>query len=321
MGGLQLDVLKPESVSWETAIRLFLLRCRSQNFSDRTQGLYAAQLRPFLGWVTAGAIRSPGETSATHLRTYLGTIRARGVSSATLDGHYRLLRTLFNFLLKDGLLLIDPMAQVERPQRERRFVKPMTEDQLKALLGAIDTRDVLGLRDYALILFLADTGLRLSEALDVKISVLDWVGGSVVVLGKGRKERRVAFGLTARKALQIWVQRRGPIDGSDWLWVNRHGEQMRPNNFEQRMKKHTKGAGIAGRRVSPHALRHFFALQFLKNGGDAMSLQKLLGHSSLDMVRNYVNMTDDEALARHRTASPLDRMGPLPNQRKRVVLR
>ena len=85
--------------------------------------------------------------------------------------------------------------------------------------------------------------------------------------------------------------------------------------------KPNRPIGFAAKRLFPHALRHFFALQFLKNGGDVMTLQKLLGHTSLDMVRNYVNMTDDDALAAHRLASPLDKMGPLPNERKQVRLK
>ena len=68
-------------------------------------------------------------------------------------------------------------------------------------------------------------------------------------------------------------------------------------------------------------MRHFFALTFLRNGGDVMALQKLLGHSSLDMVRNYVNMSDDDALNAHRRASPLDKLGPMPGEVRRVRLR
>jgi len=185
----------------------------------------------------------------------------------------------------------------------------------------MDTGNTLGARDHALTLFLADTGLRISEALSLRIKDIEWAGNTVAVLGKGRKERRVAFGQTAKKALLSWIQRRGVTETDAFLWVNRYNEQMRRMNFQQRIKQYSKRAGIAAQRLSPHALRHFFALQFLKNGGDAMSLQKLLGHSSLEMVRNYVNMTDDDALAKHRQASPLDRMGPLPGERRQVRLK
>jgi integrase/recombinase XerD len=111
------------------------------------------------------------------------------------------------------------------------------------------------------------------------------------------------------------------VGGSDWLWINRYGVPLKGYSFTLRLKQYTKAAGIAAKRLSPHALRHFFALTFLKNGGDVMALQKLLGHSSLEMVRNYVNMTDDDALAKHRLASPLDRMGPLPGERRQVRLK
>lgn len=316
-----IKTLRPEALTWESALRLFLLRCRSQNVAPGTLKLYAWHLEGLKRFLVGQGASAPAETAAAHLRAYLDDRRARGNKPTTVDCSFRIMRTFWGFLHRDGLLLLDPMTNVERPRRERRFVRPVTEEQLKALLEAVDTSDPLGLRDYALLLFLADTGLRISEALSVKVGGIDWQGNSVLVLGKGGKERRAAFGQVARKALMSWLRRRGAAEPGDPLWVNRYGEPMRRENFRQRMKDWTRAAGIAAPRLSPHALRHFFALAFLKNGGDAMSLQKLLGHSSLEMVRNYVNMSDDEALAKHRQASPLDRMGPLPGERKRVRLK
>lgn len=313
--------LKPESLTWDTALRLFLLRCRSQNVAKGTLGLYTWHLGGMRRSLEAQGALVPADTAPAHLRSHLEARRARGNKPTTVDCVYRIMRTFWAFLHRDGLVLVDPMTKVERPRRERRFAKPVTEEQLKLLLEAIDTDDVLGQRDHALMLFLADTGLRITEALSLNLGDLDWTSGSAVVLGKGGKERRVAFGQVARKVLTAWLQRRGAAESQDPLWVNRYGNRMRRDNFRQRMKVYSKRAGIATPRLSPHALRHFFALAFLKNGGDAMSLQKLLGHSSLEMVRNYVNMTDDEAIARHRSASPLDKLGPLPGERKRVRLK
>lgn len=321
MSGISLVSLKPQDLTWDLALRLFALRCKSQNLSGRTQGLYTGSLGLFKRWLEQNGDPRPADVQVGHLRAYLADCKSRGNSDATVDCSYRILRTLWTFLLRDGLILLDPMAKVERPRRERKFISPITDEQLRAILTQIDMTDILGQRDSSLILFLADTGLRLGEALSVKLNDIDWTSNSVVVMGKGRKERRVAFGRSARQALLTWARRRGTLEGSEWLWVNRMGQQMKPNNFEQRMKKLTVKAGIAADRLSPHALRHFFALSFLKNGGDVMALQKLLGHASLDMVRNYVNMSDDDALAKHRQASPLDRMGILPNDRQQVRLR
>lgn len=321
MDSLRLASLKPETLTWDIAVRLFLLRCKSKNLSVRTQGLYTEKLRNFRKWIEANGAESPSAVETGHLRAFLGAYKARGVSDGTVDAFYRILHTLYAFLERDGLVLINPMRNVERPRRERRFAKPATEHQLRLILAAIDTKDILGLRDYSLMLLLADTGLRLSEALAMKLTDIDWATNSMIVMGKGRKERRVAFGQTARKVLLNWSERRGTLEGAEWLWVNQMGGQMQPNNFAQRMKMHTRAAAIAERRLSAHALRHFFALQFLRNGGDVMTLQKLLGHTSLDMVRNYVSMTDEDSLAAHRRASPLDRMGALPNERKQIRLK
>ncbi|MDD5629930.1 MAG: tyrosine-type recombinase/integrase [Elusimicrobia bacterium] len=321
MNGPSIKTLRPETLTWDTAQRLFLLRCRAQNVAESTQELYGLRLRGFVGWAAANGAASPADVEAAQLRAFIEARRASGNRPNTIDVYFRILRTFWRFLFRDGLVLRNPMEQLTRPKLERKFIKPITEEQLRALLAAIDTRDPLGLRDHALILFLADTGLRISEALSLQISDIDWGSGSLTVMGKGRKERRVAFGQVAGRMLRLWLQRRGGASESDPLWINRLGGRMDRRNFQQRMKQHTTRAGIAAERLSPHALRHFFALSFLRNGGDVMALQKLLGHSSLAMVRNYVNMTDDDALQAHRRASPLDKLGAVPGEVRRVRLR
>ncbi len=236
MSGLTIASLTPETLNWETALRLFSLRCKSQNLSGRTQGLYAEKLGAFREWLAANGDPRPSEVTAGHLRAFLEARKARGVSDLTVDGFFRVLRTLWRFLHNDGLVLINPIEKVERPRRERRFVKPITPEQLRLILAEIDLKDILGVRDHALILFLADTGLRLSEALALKVSELDWASNSVVVFGKGRKERRVAFGQTARRALLSWVHKRGVSDESALLFVNRYGQKLSGCTVDQRMK-------------------------------------------------------------------------------------
>lgn len=321
MSGLSLVSLKPEDLTWDMAFRSFSLRCRSQNLAATTQIIYTEKLGAFRRWLVANEDPRPAEVRPGHLRAFLEFQKARGISDLTVDCFFRVLRTLWRFLHRDGLVLVDPMTKVERPRRERRFVKPVTAEQLRLILAQIDTKDILGLRDYTLILLLADTGLRLGEALALKLNEIDWSSNTVVVFGKGRKERRVSFGQTARAALMTWARRRGVIEGSDWVFLTRHGTRMKINGADQRMKDYTRRAGIAARRLSPHALRHFFALTFLRNGGDVMALQRIMGHATLEVLRGYVSMCDDDTMAQHRRASPLDNLGLLPGQAKRVRLR
>ncbi|MFA6315870.1 MAG: tyrosine-type recombinase/integrase [Elusimicrobiota bacterium] len=320
MDRLNIASITPQTLNWDTAARMFLLRCKSLNLSQPTIDLYAVRLRLFRAWVAENGNLSPGEIQSPHLRAFLDHCKERGNKPTTVACIFKILRTFWHFLHRDGLIILDPMEKVEHPRRERRFLKPITVEELRRILEVIDTGKALGLRDHSLILFLADTGLRISEALSVKLSEIDWGSNTIAVMGKGGKERRIAFGSTARHALMLWMRKRGTVEGCDSLWIDRFGRTLKRTHFAHRMKRYTRTVGIAADRLSPHALRHFFALQFLRNGGDIMALQKLLGHSSLDMVRNYVNMTDDDALTEHRRASPLDKMGPLPGERKRVRL-
>jgi integrase/recombinase XerD len=174
-------------------------------------------------------------------------------------------------------------------------------------------------RDYALLLFYADTGLRLNEALSVRLIDLDMEAQKVKVLGKGAKEREVSFADTTANWLKKWLVRREGI-ASEWLWVSRYGSRLSDTSVSQRLKKLTRKAGIARTRLSVHALRHFFAIDFLRNGGDAKSLQRILGHSDLSMTMHYVNWAGDEAQMMHRRASPVDKIMGMPAAR-RVLLR
>lgn len=316
-----LSVLKPEAVTWETAFRLFALRCKSQNLAQPTIDLYNVRLGLFWRWVKDSGNVPPAAIGTEELRQFIEHCRAKGNKSSTIDCVFKILRTFWRFMEREGLAVANPMAKLERPRREKRFLKPLTEDEFRRILEVIDTRTAFGQRDHALILFLADTGLRISEALAVLVGEVDWTSNSVTVLGKGGKERRVAFGQRARHALMLWMRRRGTAEPADFLWINRLGEGLKRNHFEHRFKAYCVKAGAAAERIGPHAIRHFFALAFLKNGGNAMALQRILGHETLDMTRRYCNMSDDSVLSAHRNGSPLDRMiMPLPNARRRAVL-
>lgn len=322
MGGLSFSQLTPERLTWDTAARLFFLRCKSQNLAKPTQDLYAVRLGLFLKWAADSGAPRPAEVQPAHLRAFLEACRARGNKASTVEQVYRILSTFWGFLKRDGLVLLDPMEKIERPKREKKLVRPMTEGELRKVLEKIDTRSAFGLRDYSIILFLADSGARISEALGLKMGDVDWVGQTATLRGKGGKERRVGFGRRVREAVLAWLRRRG---GGEELagpvWVDRFGRPLKRHHFEHRVKALTVLAGISADRLSCHSLRHYFALAFLRNGGDPLSLQRILGHEDLAMTRHYCAQTDDDVLAKHRAASPLDRLTPLPGERRRVRLK
>jgi len=321
MDEVRLTALKPANLTWDQALRLFALRSRSQNFAPSTQILYTCHMGMWRAWLETQGSPAPWEITPDLLRGYLNSMKARGRRDAYVDGSFRILKVFWRFLEREGLLLVNPMIRVERPRREKRLVKAFSADQVRLLLGAISTKDPLGMRDHALTVLLADTGLRLSEALGLRLQDVDFGQGLLTVFGKGRKERLVPFGQAARRELMDWLKARGDLAGMDRLWCNRFGRPLSRRTVEDRLKDHGDRAKLQGVRCSPHTLRHFFAVQYLRNGGDVFTLQKIMGHATLDMVRLYAQMADTDVQARHRLASPMDCMGQLPGEIRRVRLK
>ncbi len=321
MSSIGIVSLRPQDLTWDKAMRLFLLRCRSNNLSAGTQALYTIRLNLWREWLSANGNSSPFEIRADDLRGFLEAMKASGWKDDTTDSAFRILRTFFRWLEREGLVLVNAMARVERPRRERRLIRPFSEEQLRAFLGVINTRTAVGSRDFALCVLLADTGLRISEALSLGLPDLDFGEGVARVLGKGRRERVVPLGQTVKRALLDWLKARGEIAGMDRVFCNRFGQPLHRRTILQTVHEYGRKAGIEGVRVSPHTLRHTFAVTYLRNGGDVLTLQKILGHATLEMTRRYAELADSDSITRHRQASPLDRMGPLSNERKRVRLK
>jgi integrase len=160
-------------------------------------------------------------------------------------------------------------------------------------------------RERALVLLLLDTGLRLAEVAALRVGDLR-PDGSVRVIGKGSSERIVPIGATARAALLRYVRERESVGPADPVFVGRKG-RLGQRGIQVAIRRFGRRAGVATR-SSPHTFRHTFARGYLVNGGDVFSLQQVLGHATLDMVRRYISLTEADLVARHRTASPADRL-------------
>jgi len=150
-----------------------------------------------------------------------------------------------------------------------------------------------------------DTGLRVSEVAALRLGDLR-PDGTLKVQGKGSKERIVPVGSTARTAIVRYLGQRGPGRPDDALWLGRKGE-ISSRGLQHMIRRLKARVGVTGR-LSPHSLRHTFARSYLVNGGDVFTLQRILGHTTLDMVKRYVALADVDLVTRHAVASPADRL-------------
>ncbi|MFC1938420.1 tyrosine-type recombinase/integrase [Chloroflexota bacterium] len=197
------------------------------------------------------------------------------------------------------------------PKAPRKIIPTFSEEQLASLFKAIDTSTPAGLRDLTLIHLYLDTIARLSEVTNLKMADLDLGQGIIKIRGKGDRERRVPFGITVRKMLWKYINQHRPVlqlAGGDYLFLTLDGRHLSNNRLRAIVKKYADRAGITGVRASPHTLRHTGCLYWVRNGGDLFSLQQITGHSSLAVLRGYVNLSESDVREAHRQYSPVDNL-------------
>lgn len=176
------------------------------------------------------------------------------------------------------------------------------------MLALCKSNGYVGRRDEAFIRFLLDTGARVSEALDLTLDRLHLDAGRALLNGKGQKQRYVFFGpKTTRALLRYIAAREKKRLRSSVAFVNHDGTSMNRRHACQTITRLGRRANIRNKRCSPHTLRHTSALLFLRRGGDALSLQRLLGHTTLAMTNRYLgSVSVDDLENDHRRASPGD---------------
>jgi integrase/recombinase XerD len=205
---------------------------------------------------------------------------------------------LGNWLAAEELAWSPGLRSLRKPRVPSKLIEPVSDDAMRRLLAAA------GVRDRAILLLL-DTGLRVSEAAGLRLGDLQ-SDGTLKVRGKGAKERIVPVGSTARQAIVRYLGRRGAGRPDDALFLGRRG-QLDARGIQQVVRRLKTRIGVVGR-LSSHSLRHTFARSYLLNGGDVFSLQRILGHTTLDMVKRYVALADVDLVTRHAEASPADRL-------------
>jgi site-specific recombinase XerD len=236
--------------------------------------------------------------------------RSHGLSGHSINSYLRAISAFWSWLVAEEITTDNPFRRIKIPRPPRKVVPTFTEAHIRSLLNVIDKSTSLGMRDRAVVLTLLDTGLRVSELTTLELEHVDLEAGMLKVFGKGAKERLAPIGARVQRALWKYINqfRPEPALRTNSLFLTRNGVPLTKVYVETLLKRYAKKAGIDGVRCSPHTFRHTFAITYLRNGGDVFSLQQILGHSSLDAVRVYVNLAQSDVKAAHRRYSPADNM-------------
>jgi site-specific recombinase XerD len=289
------------SFALQDAYTDFVLSRQAMQCTPATLEFYRHTAGKFLLWLENQGVTTPQELTARLIRQYLAELTERGAKDTTLHAHARAIRTLVIFW--HGENYIPAVIKFEMPKLLKKRLPVLTAEQLQTVIKACN------IRDRAIVLFMADSGLRRAETIAVNWGDVDMGSGLVTVKrGKGGKARSAVIGASTRRALLQYRRTIKNVSDNAPLFQTREGGRFVSDGFIQifnRLKKHT------GIHVTPHCLRRTFVILSLRADMSPLHLQALLGHSSLTMTMRYAALVDDDLLSAHGKSSPIDNLSRL----------
>lgn len=276
--------------------------------SLQTLRAYAGDLVQFVGFVVGGDAFDPAAVTSIHVRRYVAHLRKRGSSQTTIARKLASLRSLYKYLIREGIVADNPASSLSAPRRERRLPIFLDEDEVERLLIAPDPQDAAGQRDRAILEMLYSTGMRIGELASVSLTDVDLLGEVVKAKGKGKKERLVLLGGPAVRALRDYLAVRKTLAGGyrvnrAALFLNRTGDRLSARGIRRMFHKYARRTGLSAK-ATPHTLRHSFATHMLNRGADLRSVQELLGHASLASTQIYAHVSTERLKTVYDKAHP-----------------
>ena len=308
----------------KTLADVYLIQLKTEGKSPNTIRIYNTALTVFNQFLSLKQYsNNVNEITAPKFREFIAHLQnvpafmqhpftcpqKKKLAGHTINCYLRALRAFWTWLEVEEYIDVNPFWKIVVPKAPKKVIQPFDDDQIRELLKAIDVKTVAGARDWAVILTLLDTGIRVSELTNLKLEDINISQRAMRVTGKGNKERIVPIGISVQKALLKYLTKFRPKQAHPNftnIFLNRDGMPLTPNRVQTIIETYSKKVGIKGVRASPHTFRHTFAVSYLRNGGDMFTLQRILGHESLDMVRNYVNVTQYDLQRAHLLHSPAD---------------
>ncbi len=327
-----------EDMSFDYQIDEFMVYCRSKQLREKTMSSYEQALRLFQRWCESEMnITKVDQVSESVMRRYINDLQERGkysfysddekkktnyperrrdfrkpISVITINSYIRELRVFFNWLDEDYKLKKNPMKKVRLLKANRQGRDYISDEDFKKLDNQLDKPYYAEHRDFAMIMLMIDTGMRLGECTTVLMTDLHLASHKICLRAettKGRKDRVVFFSPKTETVLRRWIRFKDRYVESDYLFpIKAHGGHVNVSNFETNFKKYLRRANLNDT-LTPHCLRNNFAKRCLMSGMDIYTLSKILGHSSVKITEEaYLDLTDDDLGKRYQHYSPVRNM-------------
>ena len=281
---------------------MFLLDCEARRLTPQTLTFYKQKLSVFVRWCEEQQLHGLDDLTARELRQFLVSIQRRGLSSQYQHNPARAIRAFLNFCVRDELIDESPFDRVQMPRVEKKILQAFTAEQIQTVLHHCQTE-----RDRVICLFLLDSGVRASELIAITVGDVNLSRGEVLVrAGKGQKQRTTYIGAITRKQLRRYLSGRDMYSQSPLFASENTGKPLTLSGVVQLMKRLSRRSGVDI--CTAHTFRRTFAINCLRNGMNIYALARLMGHSDITVLRQYLALVDQDLQQAHQEFGAVDRM-------------
>lgn len=309
-----LITIRSGAENFEVARNSFMKHHHLKGTSKETIDWYKYHLETFINYVQENNITPvPQNIDKSIIEDYIFHLLDQDLEVETINGKIRTLKAFFNYLYEENMIPRNPVKKIKQLKTTDKIIETFSSEQLKALFQQPDLKKFSGFRDYVIMLILLDTGSRINELLKVHLSHVEYKESIPSAINltqtKNRTTRVLPLSPTTGKALKIYITEKNKhFPSIPNLFVTIYGTNLKKRTFQAKLKEYGKKAGIENVRVSPHTFRHTFAKMWLMADGDPRTLQEILGHSDLRMIKIYTRLFSKDVKEKHSKFSPVSNL-------------
>lgn len=268
---------------------------------------YREDLLAYCEFLNRNSSASLSKTTKHNVTEFMFYQKDKGLAASSIARRLAAIRMFYRFLVRERVLKNDPTSLMDSPKLWKKVPETLSINEVELLLSQPNIRDKQGMRDKAILETLYATGMRVSEALNLKMDNINLEIGFLRCIGKGNKERIIPLGKKAIASIVRYKDSARPVflknKESEFLFISRLGRKISRQSLWKLIKKYGRSARIK-KSIRPHTLRHSFATHLLERGADLRSVQEMLGHSDISTTQIYTHINRDRLKGIHRMFHP-----------------
>ena len=256
-----------------------------KRFSNHTIINYQKDLLDFQDYIN----KNINNIEINDIRNYLKELYNKKYTNSTISRKVSTLKSFFKYLESEDKIKKNPMLLISNPKKEKKLPTFLNYNDLDKLLNTPNLNTQEGKRDALIMEMLYSTGIRVSELVNIKLKDINQSDQTIIILGKGNKERYVYYGSKCKELLDLYLK---DNQTNEYLFTNKHNNKLNDRMVRMILEKNTRLAGLKVR-VTPHTLRHTYATHMLNEGADLKSVGDLLGHENLSTTQIYTHVSNE----------------------------